>query len=71
MTKQELIEMITKYAPDGEDIAIGGWWYREDVESWAGELTDNQWKRFVEWFENYQDSSADADEALYHARKED
>jgi hypothetical protein len=70
MTKRELIEMIEKYAPDTGEIAMGGWWYREDIESWAGELTDNEWDRFVEWFEKYQDSSADADEALYYARKE-
>lgn len=72
MTKQQLIEIIEKYAPDGEDIAIGGYWFRNDVEDWHGEkLTDDQWSAYVRWFENYQDSGADADEALFYALKGD
>jgi hypothetical protein len=72
MTKEQLIDIIQKYVPDGEQIALGGWWYKADVEDWHGEpLTEDQWERFVYWFDKYQDASSDADEALFYALKEE
>lgn len=71
MTKEQLIEIIEKYVADGEEIAVGAYWTRQDVQDWQQELlTDEQWSRFVHWFEKYQDSSADADEAWFYAVKE-
>ncbi len=70
MTKEQLIEVITKYVPDGQEIAMGGWWTRADAEQFMnGEepFTDEQWERFVYWFEKYQDNSGDADEAYRYA----
>ena len=68
MTKEALIELVTKYVPDGEEVALGGYWLKQDVQDWQGHvLTDEQWERFVYWFEKYQDSSADADEAYRYA----
>jgi hypothetical protein len=68
MTKEMFIEIINKYVPDGEEVAVGGWWYKSDVEDWhERELSAEQWSRFVFWFEKYQDASADADEAWSYA----
>jgi hypothetical protein len=68
MTKEALIELITKYVPDGEEIALAGYWLKQDVQDWHGQvLTDEQWDRFVYWFEKYQDSSDEANEALSYA----
>lgn len=71
MTKEQFIEIINKYVPDGEEIAVGSWWYKGDVEDWHGEpLSAEQWERFVYWYEKYQDGASDADEALSYALKE-
>ena len=68
MTKELFIEIINKYVPDGEEIAVGGWWYKSDVEDFEErEMTAEQWSRFVHWFEKYQDNSFDYDEALSYA----
>jgi hypothetical protein len=68
MTKEMFIEVLQKYVPDGEEVAVGGWWYKGDVEDWhERELSAEQWSRFVFWFEKYQDASADADEAWSYA----
>jgi hypothetical protein len=69
MTKEALIELITKYVPDGEEIAIGTYWTRQDVQDWQGEtLTADEWERFVFWYEKHQDGSYDADEAFAFAK---
>ena len=71
MTKEMFIEVLQKYVPDGEEVAVGSWWYKGDVEDWHGEpLSAEQWERFVYWYEKYQDGASDADEALSYALKE-
>lgn len=74
MVKEQFIELISKYVPDGEELAVGGWWSRADAEQFMNgdkPFTDEQWARFVFWFEKYQDSSGDADEAFVYAMKEE
>lgn len=71
MTKQELIELIEKYVPDGEQVAWQGFWVRSDVEEWCEQdLTDEQWDKVVYWFSRYTDSSEDLNEAVFYATKE-
>lgn len=71
MTKEMLIEVLTKYVPDGQEIAVGGLWFKTDVEDWCEQdLTDEQWASVVHWFEKYQDSSYDLNEAVHYATKE-
>jgi hypothetical protein len=68
MNKDQLLQLASSLA-DGEVVAFGGWWGRGDVEAWSDEaLTDDQWARFVHWYQKYQDSSADYDEALAYAK---
>jgi hypothetical protein len=71
MTKEQLIDLISRYVPDGDEVALGGWWHRSDVEDFYGKLSDNQWSRFVYWYEKYQDNGADTDEALAFAMEEE
>jgi hypothetical protein len=68
MTKEQLIEWANGLA-DGEIIAMGGLWVKFDVEEWdERDLTAEEWERFVYWFEKYQDSSNDYNDALAYAR---
>ena len=67
MTKEQLIDLL-ETVPAGEEIAIGTFWFRDDVDDWADTpLTDAQWERFVYWFDKYQDSDYDSAEALTYA----
>lgn len=67
MTKEQLIDLL-ETVPAGEEVAVGGIWFKDDLSSWVGEeLTDAQWSRFVYWFDKYQDSEYDSTEALNYA----
>ena len=69
MTKEQAIEMLTKYVADGEEIQIS-WWNRSDVQEWSEQdLTDEQWELFIRWYDKYQDSSYDLNEAVAYAVK--
>lgn len=71
MVKEKLIQLIQDNVPDGEEIAVSTLWFRNDIPDWAGQaLDDAQWERFCYWFDKYQDSSYDTDEALNYALKE-
>ncbi len=71
MTKEKFIELINEYVADGEEVAVGGWWTKADTEGTLDvPLTDDEWLRFVLWFEKYVENGADFDEALYYAIKE-
>lgn len=68
MTKEQLQDLLAN-TPDGEQIAIGTFWTKQDVQDWQQELlTDDEWERFVYWFEKYQDGSWDSDEAFRYAK---
>jgi hypothetical protein len=48
----EVIEWLSQREPD-EEIALTGWWYKDDVENNNEvELTDDQWLTVVSRHEN-------------------
>ena len=68
MTKEMAIELLTKYVADGEEIQLS-WWNRADVQDWCEEdLSDDEWERFIYWYDKYQDSSYDLNEAVAFAK---
>ena len=71
MTKQELVELIDKYVPDGEEIAFGGFWFRADAEAFLQvKLSDEQWEKIVSWFANME-TGYDLNDAYHYAKETD
>lgn len=70
MTKQEVIDLVNRF-DDAEQFAALSFWVRSDVEIDGEPLTDEQWRRFVRWYEKYQDAAGDYYEAIKFAEKGD
>lgn len=68
MLKKEFIEIIEKYVSENDPVATLGFWTRDDVlDDEQQPLNNEEWARFVYWFENYADTSYEYNEALHYA----
>ena len=65
-----LIGTLQKYYKPDDEVALAGWWSKDDVELGEGELTDEQWSEIVRVYERNNDASwHDLADVVYDIRQ--